>query len=243
MTFGTVASSHPPISAFSPLDVSGLAAWWDASQESVLSNGATQTTLTDRSGNGITLTATGTPEYRTDLDLNPCIYIAPTGEWFEAASASDLDLTGNFLVIGAFYVNNAERGAGAQNTFASKDFTRYELLEYQGRLQGYVGGASNAPVGTAGGMADGGSYIVGLRRTSTSALSVRLDGAQDGSATNSASATGTYKFRIGSRPSSGLPATGLDAAVAELLIYDADVSSSDLASIESYLSSKWGVTI
>jgi hypothetical protein len=247
VSIGIVASSAVSGggAGFSPSDVAGLAGWWDVSQETVLSNGATQSTLTDRSGNGITLTATGTPEYRTDLALNPTVYMAPntTPERFAAASAADLDLTGDFLIIGAFYVNTASRGGASQNTFVSKNFSRYEMYEYQSTFACYVGGTSNNAESGSGEIVSSTAYILAARRTSTNALSVRKDGDQVGTSANSASATGTYAFTVGLRAGTTNASLGLDAALSELIVYDADVSASDLAALETYLSNKWGITI
>lgn len=52
----------------SPAQLGSLVAWWDASQETGLTNGQSVNTLTDRSGNGFTLTAIdsqGQPVYET----------------------------------------------------------------------------------------------------------------------------------------------------------------------------------
>lgn len=221
--------------SFSPDDVSGLAAWYDVSTITGLSNGDPVSSLTDLSGNGITLTSVGTTTYRTNITgLNPCVYFATSGsDYFIASSASDLDLTGDFYVAGVFYIEDL---SDARNALLSKDSERWEISEAGEELWGYVGNQ-----GISGGtISAGGIYLVSMRRTSSSSFTLRLDGSQVASTTTTAYNTGFRAFRIGMRP--GDPdSAGLVGGFAEAVIYNTDVSSSNVTAIESYLTTKWGL--
>lgn len=237
VSIGILASAHVPFAGggeFSPADVTGLAAWYDATQITGLADGDTVATWADLSGNGITMTGYGTPAYRTSgMNGKPAVeFYSGHSEFFSAASSGYLELTGDFLILAA--VKFLTVGAG-QRTIVSKRYQRWELMEYSAKIGAFVGGTSNSASSTTT-VAINTEYVVGLRRTATSALSVRLDGTQDGTATNSAFGTGGTAAHIGARPGDGLFYNG---HIGEVIIYDQDVSPGDLAALEAYMADKW----
>jgi hypothetical protein len=54
---------------------------------------------------------------------------------------------------------------------------------------------------------------------------------------------GTFKVRVGDRSGSGLSGNEFAGEFAEAVVYDAALSGTDLTDLETYLATKWGITI
>jgi hypothetical protein len=98
------------------------------------------------------------------------------------------------------------------------------------------------------------SYFIQATRMSTSAISHRRNGATstlaDGNGTMAIGSwmslgAGSYRMVAGAREgdTNNTPDYFHDGQLAELIIYNAVLSDSDTAKVESYLSSKWGVAL
>jgi hypothetical protein len=112
--------------------------------------------------------------------------------------SSDLSFgTGDFTLLLRVNPTVVNYGVSEQGTLVSRGFTAFEIFIYQGNLNGYVGGTSNAPGAIA--ISTSSWAAVGMRRSGTS-LRLWKDNSFGTAATNSASANGSGDMLFGNRP-------------------------------------------
>lgn len=230
--------SDPSPIPWTPADAS-MALWLDASDLATITESAgALTQWSDKSGNGNTGTppsAAARPATGTH-SLNGLNVLTFAGDdYVSIPNAASIQLgTGDFFLTALVYVDNASKGAAAQNTFVSKSFNGVEIYNYQGTAGGYVAGAGSAP-GTRP-VSSASWFIATLCRTGTT-LTMRVNGTAGSSSTNAGSASyPAADMLIGMRPG-GTASQYLIGRIAEVL-YSNDYAS--MTKAEGYAAWKWG---
>lgn len=243
----------PSAAAFSPADIPGLQLWLRA--DGTLWQDSARTTPAvadsdpvgawdDASGNGRHATQT-TSTRRLTLKAGvqnglPVLRLDGVDDFLAVADAAGLQFgTGDFAAFAVFRSSNVAKGDISQNTVLSKNFTGWETLLYNSQQNNFIGGTPN-PVNGSVALTDNVWYSQSLRRIGAS-CAARLNGVNNGSATNSANVSNAgTNLQIGQRPS-GSSATFLVGDVAEILVYGGTISDGNRQNVETYLNQKWSI--
>jgi hypothetical protein len=231
-------------SGFNPKSISGLAAWWDASDSSTITtvsgavsqwndksgNGlnATQTTANNRPSNSAqTLNGRAVMTFDGSNDVLQFTGVARTDEtWFLVGAANSSAASSKAHVM----LGNASPGHGLH--FVPKlDGGATNILGYLGGF----GAANTARYDIAGG-GNVAATLVSVVRSAASGGTMWTNGVQRGSCSTSSSTT---MDRL------GLPSTGTAATcfISEALIYSRPLSTAERRLVESWLGKKWGIAV
>jgi hypothetical protein len=241
------AGTAPPPSSLGgvsalPTDFAGLQLWLRPEAITGLVNLAPVTTWADSSAaaNNMTTASANAPAWvgAPFVDGKGGVRFDGNNRYMQLASAAALDLTGDLAIFVVVRLNGTSKGSTSENAILSKDFTRYELYEYQSTESSYIGGTANPANSAAGVLGSSTVYLLELHRSS-GAVTVIKNAVQTASATNSASATGTYNLTLGSRPSALTAANALIGDVFEVLIYNQARSSTEKTSLRNYVAGRW----
>jgi hypothetical protein len=148
--------------------------------------------------------------------------------------------TGDFGIIVVASVVNANKGDTKQNTLIGKNYTGFELAQYEGLVHAYVGGASNKAVSAAGAVVNNTPFLAGVSRVSGS-LTVSVNGVSGLAVANSgnASQVGTNVY-IGQR-AGGTSTTAMGGNISEITVLPPSFTIDDVQHVEGYLAWKWGL--
>jgi hypothetical protein len=238
---------RPKASGFTPRNISGLAAWWDASDAaSITTVSGAVSQWNDKSGNNVhaTQTTANNRPVNTSQTLNGRAVMTFDGsnDIMSFTGTARTDET-QFVVVRSNMVASV---ASVQQILAdaSSGFGLYATIKNDGSLTNdlfaYCGGGfsvgttvaryqfpANNPLGPA---------VVSAIRSSASGGILRTDGVQRATCTTSNS----YALaRIGGVGSS-FPLNGY---IAEIVIYSRALSVADVQRVERYLGAKWGLTV
>lgn len=224
---------------FAPTDIAGLVGWWDASDASTItaSSGAVSQ-WDDKSASGLDVTqATGSNQPSTGINTQNGLNVISFG------SGDLLRVTPVTAICGsAFTIFFVFRKTGANNSFEAAPITM-------------TAGNAARPIDAWG----ANRYITttaavnstDIRATTlwsqiswtgvsgaSSTFTERKDGAfvASGNRPNSLSTTG----QIITMASRGDGVTKLTGDVAEIVVYDVELTGTDLTDVEAYLATKWG---
>lgn len=221
---------------FAPSDISGLKGWWDASAITGLTDGNSVSSWSDLSGNSRTLTplASNPPTYKTGIKNGlPVVRFDGVNDVIEAASV----LPGStsytvFIVFSATSMTNYRAPFQAGGNFA---------------LAGILNSAAARGIYAPGSFATftGGTYTPGTWERW--AIPVSSGGGTtimyvDNVSKMTVGACGAGgAFRLGSARNTGSTAGEFYAEmdVAEVLVYDTALSSTDRGNVDTYLYNKW----
>ncbi len=227
--------------AFVPTDISGLAAWYDASVIGTLWQDSGRTTPVttldhpigawdDRSGNARHLTqgtAGNKPRYKTSV--------------FGSLSGVDF-VTDDFLKSSLFTVNQPDTIFMVLDVDTVTDAIMFDA-PFGGTRQVLLMSAADwlhyATNSVGGGAPDTNPHI--LISTMTGASSkLRVDGGADvsGAANPGTNALGGVQLGIETN-GAALP---FDGRIAEVLVYDSALSTANIDRVGNYLGTKWGIT-
>lgn len=213
--------------AFTPLSLPGLVAWYDADAITGLSDTDPVTTWNDLSGNGWNLgqsTAAAKPLYRTGiLNSKPVLRFDGTDDFMVN---SDFNLGGQMTIIVVYANRTGGNGSLFSNDVANGPLQRETSTFYHGSQPAITTTSLNLS-----------NLYVALFDWDRRSHQVRLDGAVAGSALGTGDATGTT-FKIGAR-STGIEF--LNGDIAEVIVCATLLGGNDLANVESYLTTKWGL--
>jgi hypothetical protein len=245
--------SRPTATSFTPLSVSGLALWLDASDASTFTygSGTRVQQWNDKSGNARHFTQlTGANQPNRTGTQNSLAIVAFTAAAAEHMTAGDtLDMLTNNLSV---FVAGVHSG-GSGETFISKSLTgsgaaRWSLMKLAAGTMDpfYTNAALDLRTASAAYSLAWQAWGTVINRSGGS-ISVRRAGAQQASAsfageTNNLDATnililGGYGNAAGTAATSGF---FLQGAIAEVLVYTQALTGADLTNVESYLRTKWG---
>ena len=237
---------RPLATGFTPRNISGLAAWWDAGDAaSITTVSGRVSQWNDKSGNGVhaTQTTANNRPVNTSQTLNGRAVMTFDGSndimSFTGTARTDetqFVVVRNNMVAGGVstqqILGDASSGFGLNAIIKNDGAANSDLLAQCG---GFVVGTTaaryqfpaNNPFGPA---------VVSAIRSSASGGILRTNGVQRATCTTSNS----YALaRIGGVGSS-FPLNGY---IAEIVIYSRALSVADVQRVERYLGAKWGLTV
>ena len=237
---------RPRATGFTPRSISGLAAWWDASDAaSITTVSGAVSQWNDKSGNGVhaTQTTANNRPVNTSQTLNGRAVMTFDGSndimSFTGTARTDetqFVVVRNNMVASAVsnqqILGDASSGFGVTAVIKNDGSTNSDVFTHCGGFSLGTTSAryqfpANNPFGPA---------VVSAIRSSASGGILRTDGVQRATCTTSNS----YALaRIGGVGSS-LPLNGY---IAEIVIYSRALSVADVQRVERYLGTKWGVTV
>lgn len=236
--------------AFSPLDISGLALWLDASDASTLfqaSNGTTPATADtdvvgywgDKSGNGRHVTQ-GTTANKPLLKLaqqnglNTVLFDGSDDFLSYAGVAAAVDTFTAFYVI-----RPTGLVANRRIAFSIGTGTNGISFSSSGNTAGRIGLLFSAVAwaDTTTAYSSGQPYIVSVVRTG-GITTMRANGAQLSPTFNSVPVTATTSTAVGKQLTANVVMSG---DICELILYSTALSTSDIQTVSAYLDTKWAV--
>jgi hypothetical protein len=237
---------RPRATGFTPRSISGLAAWWDASDAaSITTVSGRVSQWNDKSGNGVhaTQTTANNRPVNTSQTLNGRAVMTFDGSndimSFTGTARTDetqFVVVRNNMVASAVsnqqILGDASSGFGMTAVIKNDGSTNSDVFTHCGGFSLGTTSAryqfpANNPFGPA---------VVSAIRSSASGGILRTDGVQRATCTTSNS----YALaRIGGVGSS-LPLNGY---IAEIVIYSRALSVADVQRVERYLGTKWGLPV
>lgn len=213
--------------SFSPSDISGLKGWWDASDAgSIHATGSSVDTWDDLSATGADFTSSGGARFstgtRTQNGLN--VLAMTTSKLM----TTTLTVSQPFTILAVWVCDDTLAGS-------------YHALlgpNGSGLYAGLRIATSWINVGSelyGGSFASAGTFCQTTWIGNGSSSEVYGDGANSG--TGNAGTTGLSAFRINGDASNS---NMINGAIGELIVYDSALGSTDRATVEDYLSAKWG---
>ena len=251
---------HAAAGAFSPTDISGLHVWYDGSDittmfdtrvggSQITGNGDTVNRLEDKSGNDYhAYVATGgiflnkAPTYiASGINSIGSLDFMTGGAKALVPLESDLitqpNVSGAFTV---FYIFQRDADGDVSCSFGS---TNYPWLWFSNNIIYWAkwnGSAENTGIAYNDGdeVTLPGDFCTTITRDASNDCSLYLDG---GSAIDTAT-NKTGDLLMGLLGNSNATTTS-QPVWGELLIYNSELSSTDINSVHDYLANKWGITI
>lgn len=258
--FGQVEALEGGGGTFSPLDISGLKLWLDASDTGTITQaGGYVSQWDDKSENSYHLvqatasaqpvTGSRTINSLNVLDFDGLDYLqntadianifSTTGTWFVVGEADTSEL--NVIM----YVNDSpdENGSYPYNSGGGTNILEVELKRDTSKKGVFFyqdGGAGIAAATNA--FTDAQQIQFASFEPSAALLTGNNSGETDTGASTPSSQTYTAaRFRIGAHGSETNTDRWLNGAVAEILIYDRVLNNSEINTLGQHLASKWGL--
>lgn len=235
---------------FSPTDVGGLQLWFDADAISGLADGDSVSQWDDLSGtdrHATQATSSRQPTYKAGIQNGRPIVRFDGGDAIQTAATQVVGADGTWS---AFAVARRTGGSGVgsivhhDNTRTVATYVRVAqmLRSNSGSLESIAFNSSVSAFTDSAG-AHGSGFFVGSAVHSTTQIEAFVNGTSNGATSTSGTAeVDTTHVALGAAVDGGQgPTAFLTGDIAEVIIYDSALSSTDRASVESYLSAKWGV--
>lgn len=204
--------------------MTNLKVWLDASQESVLSDGAVQATLTDFSGNGNnysnSIGASNAAYWNNQQNGLPGVVFGSGQGMVSSFALSAIPYT-IYAVYKTFSVGGNHRTINGSNNWL--------IGQYGGFHQNYSGAFAQGPAAVSGTAVA--AWVVGTAGPTNSFV---VNNSAIG--TGSTTVPGTVGLGI-----AGAFAEGADAYILEILIYDVAHNSTEQGNVWTYLQAKWGL--
>ncbi len=213
---------------FTPTDVAGIVAWWKA-DTLVLNDTDPVVTWADSSGNGWHAGGANGVLYRTNqINGLPAVSFDGSDDSLDATG-----LTANTKPVSIFAV--VKPTDTSTRTIISGDGSGGLQLRIDPKLT--ANKATVAAIGSSNtSLSAGTAYRVALTYSGTGDWTFYLNGSADGTGTNDQTFS-TPTVRIGRNVNS----EDMFGMIGEILIYNSVLSSTDRGSVDTYLSSKWGI--
>lgn len=227
--------------------VSGYSAWWDATQITGVSDGEGVSEWADLSGNGYNWT-------QADTGYQPIYYNVTESQlvnghpavWFYPADQNCFDNTGptygaaqTVFLVGSGFTGTDAYLTGSSNSYSHGPaiifgYTAGELQYYAELSSGTAAdeqtfGTVNASTFAACWSQTDGSNLSGYLNNGTAVFSVTPHNAN----------SGVVNEYLGTSVQSG-SGNYASGAICEMIIYPSQLTATQIASVMSYLTSKWG---
>jgi hypothetical protein len=219
--------------AFSPSDISGLQEWFAADAIVGLSDGDPVSTWADASGNARDATAAGAvrPTYQTNEQNSlPIVRFASASNQRMAFTAH----TG-FTAISIFAVVKRS-GTAADHVVLSCGKTLIRI-DVAGNNLEWFPDTDSTVIDSNHDINDANWHTISVLQSGTG-VDIRLDGVSDTRTTVAVDATNVTDG-IGGYEGGAL--WNFNGDIAEIIVYDSDLSDGDRDSVEGYLSGKWNL--
>jgi hypothetical protein len=220
---------------FDPSSIAGLRLWLKADSESYSDN-ASVTTWHDRSGNGNDATPGHAPVFKTGI-LNGKPVVRFDGVITLLQTAGLVVSTSQPSTVYAVVIPRARPASYAPvyiDGVASNSTGFRMVLATSGSTWGTYNG-SDVNAGT--GLVTNSPYLLGMLLDGSGNGAFRTNGATDGTWAGGSSGSGLGVDRIGADGSGRFA----QVDIAEILLYDSALGSTDRDNVESYLNSKYAV--
>lgn len=232
---------RPRATGFNPLSISGLAAWYDASNAaSITLNGSTVSQWNDLSGNGrhqIQGSASLQPTYNAS-GLSGKGTLTTTGTQWMQSSAFASSASGDYTMFAVMKFDNLSGLPAGFQRGAIND--AHSLLITPANTWAARRSSANQGTLAVPSITSGQFYILTLAfKTNLSRVLAGSTQGTDNTATVAAP-TGNKVltlFALGSTYVSGSP------GFAEFIYYHSELGATQQSSVRNYLSKKWGITL
>jgi concanavalin A-like lectin/glucanase superfamily protein len=212
--------------------VAGYIAWWDATAITGVADAAALSSWTDSSGNGHTLTSTFNPTYYKTTSAKlvnglPAVWFNGSNTSMTATVSSQVQPVTLIAVVSGATSLSSGPCLIATNAGSGDILAATNTVWFYNAGNGVVGGGPTPNSGT--------HQVAGVFNHA-GASSLTVDGSTSTTADPGAIAPG---------PNCTIGATGggggfLNGALCEIIYYPFALSSTDIGSVASYLSPKWG---
>jgi hypothetical protein len=217
---------------FNPLSISGCTLWlkgdagvYHDSGVTLATNGQSVQQWNDQSGSGHHATNTGTPPtYATGLSpsLLPCLNFANSGA-----------MTAGFTVAAPYTIFVVYRVVDVTGNHRAVQGSNNWLIGPRGGFHQHFAGGFVTGTGPAVSV---GSFIRAYATNSGTASHIVFDGTDFTSSTAPVTAPGTLDLgATGAAPSEGLANGGSPGHIAEVLVYNSALGSTDAGNVDGYL--------
>jgi len=225
--------------SWDPSQLSSLVAWYDVSAETGYSNGDTINSLTDQSGNGITVNGTGT--YNTNVQ-NGLPVVTQSGNFFVSSTVTNFN--GHTRAILIIVVKDAS--SGCLSIDGSSSTSRLILKDFGSSYQVLLTMTSPHPTASAGVNPTGFNLAAALAddysgNNSYARPVARINGTEYTGGSDSSHVgflSGGHKVILANSPAG--------QQVCEAVLVSDDVSyewtNDEPEKLEGYLAHKWGLT-
>jgi hypothetical protein len=226
----------PVTAVAAPTEISGCVGWWDASDAaSITQSGGLVSQWNDKSGNNRHATASGGARPTlTAGGLNGRSVVTFDGTDDQMLISSGFLQVPNVTILSVFKYNSGQYGGIISSALQPADDSSPRLVIHNGsfRTWGYSN-FSDTPQGTSPTLVTG-RVQAGASSIFQSGL-LAAAGAASGSLTTGSTQTaiGSYRTNAGNH---------LNGYIAEIVVFDSALSTSDRARVEAYLAAKWGIT-
>ncbi|MCV9385026.1 T9SS type A sorting domain-containing protein [Reichenbachiella ulvae] len=201
-------------------------------------------TWTDQSPTGTSATNNGTPEYRNNttdnLNFNPVVdFINPDGDYFTTTATSLLGAGNAYTKIVVTIIDNTTINNNLISSGASGNHALF-INNASGDAPTLFHGS---PILSGSSITSGSPYIISGRfRGNTGGTLdniLNLNGNQIASNTSTTSFTDGGAIQIGAFQNGN----NMDGRIAEVVVYNNEISDSELAQVETYLAIKYGISL
>lgn len=225
-----------------PSDISGNVLWLKA-DSLTLNDGDSVTTWVDSSGNGNDATQTGAlrPTYKTGIiGGKPVVRFDGASQGMNVPSGStELNITGDLTMFVVLKSSSAASQAVAvfgDSSAGTTGFMLYLGNQFAGKAS-FLSSGNVTWLTQSSAVNNGSGHMVSVVLSGT-ALTFYKDGSADGSGTSAAPVVYTGTRGIGFSDTGASPFNG---DIAELIVFNAALSSGDRARVEAYLRGKYGL--
>lgn len=230
---GTLAK---PAAPFTPSSISGLHAWWKADAITGLSDGGNIATWPDSGPNGYTLDQ---PFSRYAIYKTGIVNGLPVGR-FSSSNARNATASSSLTSTTLFAVVRPTTTTGQQTIRGADASGGLQFRLSSGKVNLTKQGV--AVIGTGATTLSTSTFsVVAATYVDTTSWVVYLNGASDGSGSHAQTLTAAKTTTVGANSLFGGEDFGGD--IAEVIVYDSVLGSTDRSAVTAYLGTKYGITV
>lgn len=236
---GSASSASNSLTTWTPASLASIQGWYDASDTSTITGGATVTQWNDKSGHGNNATQpTGSRSFssgtRTVNGLNVMDSVGVQRGMFLPSDLYTLPSGNNTLVVAYVRDNSARGDTIRSNTFFGM-FVENTAVIYA--FNNTVYAPSRFP-SSGSGVVDTNPHVMGQWRSGASVRAFK-DGSPYGSTALAANNSSVTALAIGDK---GDLVFGLDGAYLEVILCNSALSDADKNAVGLWLKNRWGIT-
>jgi hypothetical protein len=231
---------------FDPLSISGCVGWFDASDAATISDTAGAVNQwSDKSGNSWHVTRTGTNRPTTAVNtingLNVIKFVGASNQSLEATAHQYVSATTGNVTAFAVFKPASTTGTQSIVDFDTGTGTRIaQIIRLGSATTQAVRIAGGVFTDTGGTVASGTAYVAASVQASAS-LEIFINGASGGAtAMTGSNGTATSPLYLG-RNGFAASTQVYTGDIAEVLVYNSNLSTSDRQAVQTYLNTKWAV--
>jgi hypothetical protein len=250
---GRFAAAAP---SFAPTDIANCILWLDASHAAsfTFSSGSVVSQWSDRSGGARHMVSGGTnqPSRSGTMNSLPTVVFDGTDDYMEYDAGSDvIDVSpwSFFAVVKDTSGNSSERIlTSRQSATGSADFESPNAIYGTRNSGAFFNAYAAGTTGTNQTLSASTAYVVRSTLNGSNSVQVAVNAVTTTAAAAAAPANQRYlRLAQVSGSTSNPPVTfgtdGWHGEIAEVVLYNSALSGSDITTVETYLATKWGITL